>query len=96
MANCENCLHAEVCDQASRQRWDLLAGEKECSDFKDGAAVVDAIPISVIKRAIDGISMADQCDQAGLYSYRLRDALRTVLEWYGSPSYKAYERLAKK
>lgn len=53
MANCENCIHADVCDQASRQRWALLAGETECSDFKDRAAVVELVHAEWI----DGISV---------------------------------------
>lgn len=53
---------------------------------------VDAIPIAVIKMAIAGINAADQCDQAGRYDFELRNALRTVLKWYGSPIYKDCER----
>lgn len=49
---------------------------------------VEAIPVSVMEREISGICAADQCDQAGWYDYELRNALRTVLEWYGSPRYK--------
>ena len=49
---------------------------------------VEAIPVSVMEREISGIYAADQCDQAGRYDYELRNALRTVLEWYGSPRYK--------
>lgn len=48
----------------------------------------DVIPIAVIKRAIAGINAAESCDQAGRYDYELRRALKTVLEWYESPSYK--------
>jgi len=59
------------------------------------APTVDAIPIAVIKRAIAGISLADQCDQAGRWDYELRYALQTVLKWYGSPSYKEHERRTK-
>lgn len=58
----------------------------------DAQPTVDAIPISVMKRAIAGINAADQCDQAGRYDFKLRDALRIVLEWYGSPTYKECER----
>ena len=59
------------------------------------APTVEAIPIAVIKRAIAGISMADQCDQAGRYERELRDALNKVLEWYGSPGYEEHaERTA--
>lgn len=43
MADCKNCIHIEVCDQASRQRWGLMAGEKECSDFKDSAKYVEVV-----------------------------------------------------
>ena len=53
---------------------------------------VDAIPIAVMKRAISGINAADQCDQAGRYDFELRNALKTVLEWYGSPLYEETER----
>ena len=49
---------------------------------------VEAIPVSGMEREISGIGAADQCDQAGRYDYELRNALRTVLEWYGSPRYK--------
>lgn len=56
--------------------------------FVQDAPTVDAIPIEVMKRKISGICAADQCDQAGRYDYELRNALQTVLEWYGSPSYK--------
>jgi hypothetical protein len=49
---------------------------------------VEAIPVFVMEREISGICAADQCDQAGRYDYELRNALRTVLEWYGSPRYK--------
>lgn len=52
---------------------------------------VDAIPVAVMNRALAGINAADQCDQAGRYDFELRNALRVVLEWYGSPSYKEYE-----
>ena len=33
MFECEKCLHEEICDQASRQLWGTMQGEKECSDF---------------------------------------------------------------
>ena len=55
-------------------------------------ADVDAIPIAVIERAIAGINAADQCDQAGRYDFELRNALKTVLKWYGTPLYKETER----
>ncbi len=58
----------------------------------DKAPTVDAIPVAVIKRAISGISLADQCDQAGRYELELRAALERVLKWYGSPEYKEHER----
>ena len=56
------------------------------------APTVEAIPIAVIKRAIAGLSAADQCDQAGRYERELRDALNTVLKWYGSPGYQEHEK----
>ena len=49
---------------------------------------VEAISVAVMEREINRIGAADQCDQAGRYDYELRNALRTVLEWYGSPRYK--------
>lgn len=56
------------------------------------APTVDAVPISVINRAIAGCAATIQCDQAGIYTYKLRDALKTVLEWYGSPNYHEHEK----
>lgn len=43
MATCKDCLHYEVCDQSSRQMWALMAGEKECSDFKDRAKYAEVV-----------------------------------------------------
>ena len=56
------------------------------------APTVDAIPISVIKREINGIAAADQCDQAGRYDFELRNALNVVLKWYKSPRYQEAQR----
>lgn len=43
MANCKDCLHNEVCDQSSRQMWAMMAGKKECSDFKDRAKYAEVV-----------------------------------------------------
>lgn len=42
MILCEKCLHEEVCDQSSRQMWSAMAGETECSDFKNKTDFVEA------------------------------------------------------
>lgn len=49
---------------------------------------VPAIPIVVIERAIEGISAADQCDQAGRSDYIRRAALKECLWWYNAPCYQ--------
>lgn len=43
MILCEKCLHEEVCDQSSRQMWSAMAGETECSDFKNKADLVEVV-----------------------------------------------------
>ena len=43
MRECEKCLHAKVCDQSSRQMWNLMCDEKECSDFKDYANYAEVV-----------------------------------------------------
>ena len=68
----------------------------EVRKFINNAPTVDAIPIAVMKRMISGINAADQCDQAGRYDYELRNALKTVLNWYDSPLYKECERRTHK
>lgn len=65
--------------------------QKVSKESVDSIPIVEAIPISVIKRAVAGISAADQCDQAAASDLRLRNALETVLNWYGTPIYKEYE-----
>lgn len=73
-----------------RNNWELPVSE--FLDMIDEQPTVEAIPIATIKRAIAGISAADQCDQAGRYERELRDALNTVLKWYGSPGYQEHEK----
>lgn len=91
------------CDEIIRVEWNHKVAPVSWADAEDDfkerlldAPVVDAIPIAVIKRAIAGINAADQCDQAGRYDFELRNALKTVLEWYGAPAYKECERRAGK
>ena len=68
---------------------------KECIiDEINDAPVIEAIPISVIKRGIDGCFAAIQCDQGGSYEYKLMNALKTVLDWYGTPNYRKTEKIA--
>ena len=43
MNECEKCLCNEVCDRSSRQMWQLMAGEDECSDYKDAAKYAEVI-----------------------------------------------------
>ena len=43
MTLCEKCIHEEVCDQSSRRMWSAMAGEKECSDFKNKADFVEVV-----------------------------------------------------
>ena len=43
MIECEKCLHQEVCDQSSRQRWAYLMEENGCSDFKDQSYFVEVV-----------------------------------------------------
>lgn len=48
------------------------------------------IPLEVIKRKIEGIKAADQCDQTVVYDLQLLHSLEMVLEWINSPDYAAY------
>ena len=43
MTLCEKCIHEEVCDQSSRRMWSAMAGETECSDFKNKADFVEVV-----------------------------------------------------
>jgi len=66
--------------------------QKTYKESIDQMPIVEAIPVSVIKRAIAGISAADQCDQAAASDLRLRNSLEDVLKWYDTPVYKEYEK----
>lgn len=46
------------------------------------------IPVKVLKAEVDGINFADQCDQASSHDFRLRNALREVLQWIETPAYR--------
>ena len=83
----------------NRQRFKNIPAMQEVIDLLEMAKgyalnqpIVEAIPITVMKRKIEGIGYADQGDQAGRYDLELRHALKTVLKWYESPSYKECER----
>ena len=43
MTNCNDCLHEEVCDISSRQMWSIMAGEKECTDFKERTKYAEVV-----------------------------------------------------
>ena len=42
MADCEKCLHNDVCDIASHLIWDAIY-KKECTDFKDSTKYVEVV-----------------------------------------------------
>ena len=48
----------------------------------------DVVPTEVIKREIEAIAFADQCDQASAYELRLKNALKLILEWRNTPAYQ--------
>ena len=40
---CLKCIHNEVCDQSSRQIWNRIMDEIECSDFIDESLCVEVV-----------------------------------------------------
>lgn len=49
---------------------------------------IESIPVAVLHRKVDGIDAADACDQAGRWDYIMKNAIKTILDWYETPDYK--------
>lgn len=103
MLNCDNC------DEKGRGHCGILPCRnqliKALAAYEDTGLTPEeitqmtktkSIPICVMERAIKGIDAAQVCDQAGLYDYELRRALKTVLEWYRAPIYRTEVYVSKR
>ena len=65
MTNCNDCIHEQTCDQSSRQLWSIMAGELECTDFKDRNKYVEVVRCKACKYWEQGKGYEPYCNHWG-------------------------------